>query len=84
MRIRIKSDETNLNLVFPTRLIIGRTVVKIAAIIGRRYAAEAMAGIPPEALEILCAELRRIKKKHGAWELVDMESAHGDIVQIIL
>ena len=84
MRIRIKSDETNLNLVLPTRLLIGKTVVKLANTIGRRYAAEAMAGIPPESLEILCAELRRIKKKYGAWDFVDVESADGDIVQIIL
>ena len=84
MKIRIKWDEANLNLVFPTRLLIGKTVVKIANTIGRKYAAEALEGIPPEALELLCAELRRIKKKHGAWELVDVESADGDIVQVIL
>ncbi|MBQ8238217.1 MAG: hypothetical protein IJZ39_08750 [Oscillospiraceae bacterium] len=84
MKIRIKSEETNLNLVLPTRLLIGKTVVKLANTIGRRYAAEAMQAIPPEALEILCAELRRIKKKHGAWELVDVRCADGDIVQVIL
>ena len=84
MKIRIKSDGTNLNLVFPTRLLIGKTVVKIANTIGRRYASEALEGIPPEALEILCAELRRIKKKHGSWALVDVRSAGGEIVQVIL
>ena len=83
MKIRIKSDEVNLNLVLPTRLLIGRTVVKLANTIGRRYT-DALKDIPPEDLEILCAELRRIKKKHGTWELVDVESAAGDIVQIIL
>ena len=83
MRIRIKSDERNLNLVFPTNLLIGKTVVKIANTIGRRYT-DALEDIPPEALEIFCAELRRIKKKYGAWELVDIESSEGDIVQIVL
>ena len=84
MKIRVKGDGVNLNLVLPTRLIFGKTVVKLANSIGRRYAAEAMEAIPPEALEILCAELRSIKKRYGSWELVDVESANGDIVQIIL
>lgn len=83
MKIRIKTDDTNLNLVFPTRLLIGKTVIRLANTIGRRYT-DALNDIPPESLERLCAELRRIKKQHGAWELVDMESADGDIVQIIL
>ena len=83
MRIRVRSDEVNLNLVLPTNLLIGKTVVKIANTIGRRYT-DALKDIPPETLEILCAELRRIKKKHGAWDLVDIQSADGDIVQIIL
>ena len=84
MKIRIKSDETNLNLVLPTRLLIGKTVVRLANLVGRRYAAEAMASIPPDTLELLCAELRRVKKKYGAWELVDIESSDGEIVQIVL
>ena len=84
MKIRIKSSEVNMNLMLPTRLLFGKTVVKIANTIGRRYAAEALESIPPEALEILCAELRRIKKQHGSWELVDVETADGDIVKIAL
>ena len=84
MKIRVKSDDVNLNLVLPTRLLIGKTVVKLANTIGRRYAAEALDSISPEALEILCAELRRIKKKYGSWDLVDVQSADGDVVQIIL
>lgn len=83
MKIRVRSDDVNLNLALPTRLLIGKTVVKLANTLGRRFS-DALDDIPPETLEILCAELRRIKKKHGAWELVDVESAKGEIVQIIL
>ena len=83
MRIRVRSDEVNLNLVLPTNLLIGRTVVKLANTIGRRCT-NALEHIRPEVLEILCAELRRVKKKYGAWELVDVESADGDIVKIVL
>lgn len=84
MRIRIKGDGVDVNLVLPTGLLIGKTVIRIANTIGRRYATEALEGIPPETLERLCAELRRVKKKHGSWELVDVESASGEIVKIVL
>ena len=32
----------------------------------------------------LFAEFRRIKKKHGTWVLVEVESADGDLVNVIL
>lgn len=84
MRIRVRDEDTDLNLWLPTNLVIGKTVIRLANIAARKYAAEAMENIPPEALEVLCAELRRIKKKHGSWELVDMESADGSLVKIVL
>ena len=43
-----------------------------------------MKDISPEALTALFAEFRRIKKKHGSWELVDIESADGGLVKVIL
>lgn len=84
MRIRIKSEEHNINLVFPTRLLVGKTAVRIANRIGRRYAAEVIEKLPPEALEAICAELRRVKDVYGKWDLVDIQSADGDEIKIIL
>ena len=84
MRVRIKSEGHNLNFVIPTRWIFGKTAVRIANTLGRQYASHAMKDISPQALEMLCAELCRIKDIHGKWELVDIESAGGDIVKIIL
>lgn len=84
MRVRVKTKDCNLNLVLPTRLLFGKTVVRFANSIGRRYAAEAMEKIPPEALEAICAELRRIKAVYGKWDLVDIRSADGDEIRIIL
>lgn len=84
MRIRIKGDGHNFCLCFPTRLIFSKTVLRLANHFGRRYAGEAMATIPPGALDALFAEFRRIKKAHGSWELVDVQSSDGDSVQIIL
>ncbi len=40
--------------------------------------------LPPEAMETLFAEMRRIRKRYGRWELVDIQSKDGESVQIIL
>lgn len=84
MKIRIKDDKMNLCLRFPTRLIFSKTIARIANSAGQKYASGAMQSIPPEALEAIFAELRRTKDKYGRWELVDIESSKGEMVQIIL
>lgn len=84
MRIRVKSEGHNFTLVFPTRLLTSKFAMRMAEKYGRKYAYEAMKNIPPHALESLCAELRRVKAKHGTWELVDVVSADGDEVYISL
>ena len=40
--------------------------------------------IPEEAAYAICDELRRIKRKHGSWELLIVESSDGSRVMIIL
>lgn len=84
MKIVIKGGGHNLKLLLPTGLIFSKGTVWLANHVGRRYAPEAMANIPPEALAALFAELRRIKKRHGSWELVEVESVGGEKVNIIL
>ena len=84
MRVRIQDGDTNISLRLPTNLFLGKTMVKLGYAIGRRYAGESMGQIPPEALEIFCAELRRVKKKYGSWELVEIQSADGTHIHIVL
>ena len=84
MRIQIKSGTSRLNFWLPTCLVFGKITVRLANSIGRRYAAEAMKDIPPEAIEAIFAEFSRIKRVHGKWELVDIQSSNGDIVKVIL
>lgn len=83
MRIHVKSKDHNISLRFPTNLIFSPFVAKIAQF-GLRYATEDVPNIPPEAIEALFAEFRRIKKKYGSWELVQMDCASGDKVKIVL
>lgn len=84
MRIRICSDETNLNLWLPTGLIFSKSVALLGGTVGKKYAGDAMKNLSAKDLDRLFAEFRRIKKKHGSWELVDIESADGEIVRITL
>ena len=84
MKIQIKSGTSRLNFRLPTCLVFGKVTVRLANSIGRRYAADAMKDIPPEALEAIFAEFSRIKRVHGKWELVDIQSSNGDIVNVIL
>lgn len=84
MKIIVKSQEHNIRLGFPTAWLFGRGSAFLAEKLGRKYAPETMENIPPDAIPILCAELRRIKKKYGSYDLVEVESAEGDYVKIQL
>lgn len=84
MKIVIKSSEHNLSLWLPTRIVFSKSTAWIANSIGRRYAADAMKDISPEALETLFAVMRQIKNNHHAWELVSVESSSGEAVKITL
>lgn len=84
MKVHIKNEKMNLHFWLPTRLIFSKSIARIANSAGREYAADAMQSVPPEALEAIFTELRRIKNRYGRWELVDIQSSEGEMVQIIL
>ena len=84
MRIQVKSEYRNINLVLPTNLIFSKGTLWLAEHYGRKYAGEAMKDISPEGLDRLFAEFRRIKRKHKHWVLVEVESSDGDAVSIEL
>lgn len=84
MKIRIKGEGRNLTLLFPTALLFSRGTAWLANTVGRQYAGEAMKDIPPEAMQAVFAELRRVKRKYGSWELVEAVSADGNRVNIVL
>ena len=84
MRIQAKGEDYKVNLVLPTGLVFSKGMVWLANHVGRKYAGDAMKAIPPEALDKLFAELRRIKRKYGSWKLVEVESAEGEEVLISL
>lgn len=81
MRIHIKSEGKNLRFWIPTNLIFSKTVAWLGVRFGMRYSS---VNVSQEQLCRLFAEFRRIKKKHGTWELVNIESADGELVKILL
>ncbi len=67
----------------PDCLLWNKTILKFGLKLGRRYSYE-VSNIPPSAVDALCDEIRRIKKIHTTWELVNVQSADGENIQIIL
>lgn len=84
MRILVRDECRDLNIVLPTRLVFSKTLVRIGMYFARKYAPETMESIPSEAVEKLLDEMHRIKKKYGSWDLVHVQSADGEEVLIRL
>lgn len=84
MKIQIRSNGFPITIPLPTNLVFSRSALRLANRLGRKYAGQELDALPPGALDALFAEIRRIKRQYGRWELVEIESADGDIVKISL
>ena len=81
MRIHIKSEGKNLHFWIPTNFVFGRGIAWLAVRFGLHYA---NVDLSPEQICLLFAEFRRIKRKYRTWELVNIESADGELVKVLL
>lgn len=99
MRILIRGEGHHINIPVPTALVFSRPSVWIWMKLARKAMNhsskynpadaginedDCFAKIPDEAVYALCAELMRVKRKHGRWDLVEVESANGERVLIRL
>lgn len=82
MKIIVKGNGQNISLSLPTKLIFSKRVLKLV-LKNNRHVSK-LEKIPPHAVEALVDELRRVKKKYGTWELVEVDSADGEYVKITL
>ena len=64
--------------------VFSKGTVWLANHFGRKYAGNAMKEIPPEAMDKLFVEFRRIKKHYGRWDLVEIQGSDGKQVSITL
>ncbi len=83
MRIRVQTGDRNIHVSLPTRLLFSRFVLR-TALRSIRINGQHIPGLTAEGADALAGEIRRIKKKYGAWTLVEVQSADGDQVTITL
>ena len=100
MKIRIETNERSFSIPLPTGLIFSSGSAWILQHLGNKYARASGMDDPdfvlfdfsghegkeisPDAMKRLFAELRRIKKRYGSWELVDVQSSGGQHIRITL
>lgn len=99
MKIRINAGGKRVRIAIPTDLIFSKPSVWLYMKLARsttsfadRYIPDdvdvsvgsILDNIPEEAAYALCNELRRLKRKHGSWQLLEVESADGSVVNIDL
>ena len=82
MRIQIRDGERNIRILLPTCLIFSRLTAWIGSAAINKYAPQRR--LSAAQIDAIFAEFRRIKTKHGNWDLVDVEASDGQIVKIIL
>ena len=82
MRIQVKDGEHHIRILLPTRLIFSRLTAWIGSVAINKYVPQR--SLSGEQIDKIFAEFRRIKAKHGRWDLVDVESADGEKVKVIL
>lgn len=84
MRVYISSPgEKTIHLVIPNWLFFNRLTAPIIVKVLRKYVATAQA-INKQDLKDLLRELYRLNRKYAGMNLVEMESADGEIVRIRL
>lgn len=100
MKIRIETNERSFSIPLPTGLIFSGGSAWILQHMCRKHTGDVVKEDPdfvlfdfstrdghelsPDAMKRLFAELRRIKKQYGSWELVDVQSSGGQHIRISL
>jgi len=100
MRIVIKSEGRKILVPIPTGLIFSKASawlwLKSLRTVAKPYVSQYMPesvsvkadalldNLSDEAVYALCAELMRIKRKHGSWTLLEVEASDGSQVLIRL
>ena len=99
MRIQVRSDSHNISIPIPTGMIFSKPSVWLYLKLARKASSRAsryvpedvevsvdeiLEKLPDEAVYALCAEIMRIKRKYGKWDLVEVQSSSGEEVKITL
>lgn len=80
MKITVRSDEVNLRIPIPTGLVFNDLT---AALVPKLMAQNGMTITAKQARNFIRA-MRKFKRRHRDWTLVEVQSAEGDYVEIKL
>lgn len=76
MRIVVRDSNTNINLLFPTRIICSKIGVRLMS----KHLAEKSGKMSYEQIGAMAKELCRFGKKHRGWVLAEVESKDGRVL----
>lgn len=80
MRITVRSEEANLRIPIPTALIFN----DLTAAIAPRFMSQYGLNITGRQARKLVRAMKKFKRRHRDWILVEVQSADGDYVEIKL
>lgn len=80
MRIKVKSSDAHFSLIIPTSFICSKLGVKLIS----RYCIKDKGKLSDIQIREMAAALKKFRKKHRDWVLVDVRSNDGERVLIKL
>lgn len=75
MKIIIKDSDTNLNLTFPSRIVLNKITAALATKMINKKAGEEIPPVTSGQLRALVREINKFRKKHKDWVLVEVNEA---------
>lgn len=84
MRVKIKSEAVKLYFAVPTRLVLNSLTLKLLLKHGSKVSNVRIGTQTARKLRDIAAAIRRFKRGHRHWVLIEAESAEGNGVEIRL
>lgn len=85
MRIFVQEHgEKPIRLIFPTGMLLNKLTAFIGSRVIKEHAGEELSALTSAQLNRLFRVIRKYKRKHPKFELVNVESSDGDKVRIVL
>jgi len=83
MKILVRGNAHNIRIALPTALVFNSHILRFA--LGKSWVdGVKINGLSRQQADALSAEIRRIKKNHGSWTLVEVWSSDGETVTVTL
>ncbi len=84
MKIKIGEMDRNFTLLLPNRLVFSGLTARIACFALEKKVPGAAGKLTEGAMKTIFSEIKRLYTQHGEWVLVEVQSAGGEHIEIIL